>query len=98
MPSDEISLTDAEDRALRAAIADERLWADYVATVAAAEALDHDFPEENYDGPVGRLHIMNAKIMSAAVKAHPQLSQNFPSQARILDTAYGRAKREAEKK
>lgn len=64
-------------RVLKAVKADHDFWRTYVHAVKAAEGLDTDFPEKDFDGPVGRLHMLNARMQEAGIKQEPKLVKDF---------------------
>ena len=76
------------ERALRSVVADAELWATFANALRAAEGLDHDFPEGNFEGPVGRLHRANAQVMHAAACSEPSLIEDWRGQNELLRAAY----------
>lgn len=62
---------------LKAVRGDHDLWRTYVHAVKAAEGLDTDFPEKDFDGPVGKLHMLTARLQEAGIKQEPKLAKDF---------------------
>lgn len=89
---------DIVKRALSAIMSNAEVWHKYVASVQESKGLDLDFPEANYDGPVGRAHIATAAIRNTAVQSVPELLEDFANQRLVIDAAFKEASKTESKK
>lgn len=63
-------------------------WNSFVEAVNSAKGLDTDFAEEDYDGPVGRLHIAQARLINILRREFPHLIEDRMAIPKLIDRAH----------
>lgn len=63
-------------------------WNAFVNAAKSAKNLDTDFAEEDYDGPVGRLHIAQARLSNIIRSEFPHLIEDRVAVPNIIWRAH----------